>query len=232
VWNAPSGNSTNVIVPGISGGQFPSSVCRVVTPVLVCITCSVLLILWTSFTLYLLLDDLCHCFSSSLFEPWSLWGVGLPSLAPFCLIWDFWNMCCIVTQDNGSTRSSTPKSRYSSVWSLPAECICRASAKPRESSTQKWARDRRMSQYKHCFVCMSICVSWTNWPVKWANSLLMPYVFCFVLLNRYWGIVTVPGFPHERAKGEKVPTIENRGRTTSPWPPLDSLGWPDPHPPP
>ena len=40
-------------------------------------------------------------------------------------------------------------------------------------------------------------------------------VCCFVLLNRYWGIVTVPGFLHERAKGY-APTIENRRRTTSP----------------
>ena len=54
---------------------------------------------------------------------------------------------------------------------------------------------------------------------------------CFVLLNRYWGIVTVPGFLHERAKGY-APTIENRRRTTSPCPPLDNLGVPDPHPPP
>jgi len=45
-------------------------------------------------------------------------------------------------------------------------------------------------------------------------------VCCFVLLNRYWGIVTVPGFLHERAKGY-APTIENRRRTTSPCPPLD-----------
>jgi len=36
-------------------------------------------------------------------------------------------------------------------------------------------------------------------------------VCCFVLLNRYWGIVTVPGFLHERAKGY-APTIENRRR--------------------
>ena len=51
----------------------------------------------------------------------------------------------------------------------------------------------------------------------------------FVLLNRYWGIVTVPGFLHERVKGY-APTIENRRRTTSPCPPLDNLGLPDPHP--
>jgi len=58
-------------------------------------------------------------------------------------------------------------------------------------------------------------------------------VCCFVLINQYWGI-------NERSRGfltpseprEHVPTIENRRRTTSPWPPLDNLGWPDPHPPP
>ena len=33
-------------------------------------------------------------------------------------------------------------------------------------------------------------------------------VCCFVLLNRYWGTVTVPGFHHERAKGD-TPTIRD-----------------------
>jgi len=49
---------------------------------------------------------------------------------------------------------------------------------------------------------------------------------CFVLLNWYWGI-------NERSQGfftseprEYVPTIENRRRTTSPWPPSENLGWP------
>ena len=58
-------------------------------------------------------------------------------------------------------------------------------------------------------------------------------VCCFVLLNQCWGI-------NERSRGfltpseprEHIPTIENRRRTTLPWPPLDNLGWPDPHPPP
>ena len=49
--------------------------------------------------------------------------------------------------------------------------------------------------YEFLFICVCVC--------------------CFVLLNRYWGIVTVPGFLHERAKGY-APTIENRRRTTSP----------------
>ena len=50
----------------------------------------------------------------------------------------------------------------------------------------------------------------------------------FVLLNWYWGI-------NERSRGfftreprEYVPTIENHRHTTSPWPPLDNLGWSDP----
>ena len=37
---------------------------------------------------------------------------------------------------------------------------------------------------------------------------------CFVLLNQYWGIVTVPGFHHERAKGD-TPTIRDRRHPSS-----------------
>ena len=86
IWNAPSGNSTNVILPGISRSQCPSSVCLVVPLVSVCITCCVCLILWTSLAHHVsLLDDLCHYFPL----PWSFWGVGLPYLAPSCLIWMF-----------------------------------------------------------------------------------------------------------------------------------------------
>ena len=51
-------------------------------------------------------------------------------------------------------------------------------------------------------------------------------VCCLVLSNRYWGIVTV--FTSEPR--DYAPTIENRRRTSSPSPPLDNLGWPDPHP--
>jgi len=53
----------------------------------------------------------------------------------------------------------------------------------------------------------------------------------FVLLNWYWGIVTVPGFARERAEGD-APTIENQWpiswRTSSPYPPSNNLGCPDP----
>jgi len=85
-WHATSTNSTDVILPGISGGQYPSSLCLVVPPVLVCILCSVLLILWTSLTHHVsLLDDLSHC---SLLLCWNFdLFVGLSSLAPSCLIW-------------------------------------------------------------------------------------------------------------------------------------------------
>ena len=41
---------------------------------------------------------------------------------------------------------------------------------------------------------------------------------CFVLLNCYWGIVTVPGLHHERAKGVTVtPTIRDRRHPSSPF---------------
>ena len=41
------------------------------------------------------------------------------------------------------------------------------------------------------------------------------FVCCFVSWNKYWGIVTISGFPHEWAKGH-APTIDNRRRTSSP----------------
>jgi len=50
---------------------------------------------------------------------------------------------------------------------------------------------------------------------KW-SSLIFVCVRCFVLWNRSWGIVTVPGFDHERANGD-APTIRNRLLTLSPF---------------
>jgi len=44
----------------------------------------------------------------------------------------------------------------------------------------------------------------------------------FVLFNQYWGIVTFPGFHHERAK-EDTRTIENRRRSLFPLQVLDCL---------
>ena len=52
---------------------------------------------------------------------------------------------------------------------------------------------------------------------------------CYVLTNRNWGIVTVPGFIPEQATGG-APTIENRWHHSSPYPLLNDLGCPDPHP--
>jgi len=57
------------------------------------------------------------------------------------------------------------------------------------------------------------------------------YECCFLLLNQYWGIVTVQSVPREQAKGH-APTIENRWRTSSPCSPLNNLGCPDTHSPP
>ena len=138
--------------PPISGGQCPSSICLVVPHVLVCITCSVLLILWTALAhIVSLPDSLCHSLPSSLFV-FELFEVldCLPSLPLIsfefctrrtslrtCVCW--LNMCCIVTQGNVRTTSSTQKNRYSSssVWSHPAECICRASVQGRDSHSHR-----------------------------------------------------------------------------------------------
>jgi len=66
--------------------------------------------------------------------------------------------------------------------------------------------------------------------MKKMNKMYTCCVCCFVLLNRYWGInESSRGFFTSEPR-EYVPTIENRRRTNSPWPPLDNLGWPDPHP--
>jgi len=63
-------------------------------------------------------------------------------------------------------------------------------------------------------------------------SLICGSVCCFVSLNRYRGIISVPGFHHEWANGD-APIIENRWHPSSPWFPLDNLECPDtPHPPP
>jgi len=52
-------------------------------------------------------------------------------------------------------------------------------------------------------------------------------VCCFVLSNQCWGIVTVPGVHHERAKGD-AHTIQDRWHPSSPCPSLDNLGCPAP----
>jgi len=70
------------------------------------------------------------------------------------------------------------------------------------------------------------------WEVHFPLALYLDRVcVCIVLLNRYWGIINVPGFHHERAKGD-APTIQDRRHPSSPCPPIDNLGCPDPHPPP
>jgi len=53
---------------------------------------------------------------------------------------------------------------------------------------------------------------------------LTMYVCCFVLLNRYWEIVTGLEFPWRRSNGH-VPTIHDRRRKISPCLPLYKLGW-------
>jgi len=51
-----------------------------------------------------------------------------------------------------------------------------------------------------CLVCV-----YTVWMVRVNSWQISTQVCCFVLLTRYWGIVTVPGFPLRRAK-EHPPT--------------------------
>jgi len=91
--------------------------------------------------------------------------VSLP-LVPFEF---FFNMCCVQTRDNGRTTSSTPKIAIR-LFEVCPQRLSSECARPRESFTQKCVRDFRMSQYKCCFIFMSICVSWTNWQVKSAIS--------------------------------------------------------------
>jgi len=50
-------------------------------------------------------------------------------------------------------------------------------------------------------------------------------------MTRYWGILTVPGFPHERAKGTCTHDSESQAYLLN-LSSSDNLGWLDPHPPP
>jgi len=86
MWNAPSGNSPNVILPGIwRSVPFLSLSC--------CPPCDdlySLIWLWFSELLsYSISLELMICVivPSSFLELWSFWGVGLSSLAPCCPIW-------------------------------------------------------------------------------------------------------------------------------------------------
>jgi len=78
-----------------------------------------------------------------------------------------------------ATRQMPVLLKSASKVHLSSEC-----ARPRKSFTQKCARDFRMSQYTCCLISMSICVSWSNWQVKWAISLLMPCVTRTVMNSR------------------------------------------------
>ena len=75
-------------------------------------------------------------------------------------------------------------------WQLrkeTAKCVCGASLEDWGGhSHSKCTLDSRMSQYRCCFISMSICVSWTNWQVKWAISLLIPCVTPTVMNLRKW----------------------------------------------
>ena len=55
------------------------------------------------------------------------------------------------------------------------------------------------------------------------------HMCCFVLLNRYWGIIRSRGFIVSEPR-ESHPRSEIADVPTSPCPPLDNLGCPDPHP--
>ena len=120
-----------------TGNKYPPSLCLVVPPVMICIICSdcdslnfsrtPCLFNWWSVALSLLLF-----WNFDLFEVLDC----LPSLRLVPFEFSF-NICCVETQDNGRTTSSTPKSRYSSVWSLPAKCVCRASVQGRGSHSHR-----------------------------------------------------------------------------------------------
>jgi len=49
-------------------------------------------------------------------------------------------------------------------------------------------------------------------------------VCCFDLFNRYWGIVPVPGFRHERAKGARTHVADIPPRPVRSVPPLGGTG--------
>jgi len=151
MWNAPSINLPNVILPGISGGQYPSSLCLVVPPVMIWILCSdcdslnfsrtPCLFNWWSVSLSLLLF-----WNFDLFEVLDC----LPSLPLVPL--EFFLICVMFKH---TIIGGQPKSRYSSVWSLTAECVCRASVQDRGSHSHRNASET--------FECHSTNCAWWWW---------------------------------------------------------------------
>jgi len=93
--------------------------------------------------------------------------------------------------------------------------------------TSRRLRLLKTLQYSKKSKCQVRCTE--LWPKRVVMTKLTTYdpgqeTVLLVLLNLFWGIVTVPGFPHERAKGH-TPTIENCRCTTSPCPLLlEKLG--------
>jgi len=71
-----------------------------------------------------------------------------------------------------------------------------------------WILSSNTSNYK------SLMLQENKWASYWIS------VCCFVLSKQYWGIITVPGFPRERGKGERthdlVPTMLD-GKTAGKW---------------
>ena len=70
-------------------------------------------------------------------------------------------------------------------------------------------------------------INLTVWEMVTSSSMFLRCVCmcCFVLFHRYWGIVTVPGFHHERTQGG-APTTENSPTTLHTLSPLEWPGLP------
>jgi len=114
------------------------------------------------------------------------------------------------------TRANTPAQWCSNLFAMQTSvshlATCALPKKPTDSTLSHGSVAAVLSHKHHLII--HICAG------------LIQFVYCLhclVLLNQHEGIVTVPGFLRERAKGHE-PTIENHQRNSSksPCPPLDN----------
>jgi len=123
-------------------------------------------------------------------------------------------------------------------WALTFAVLC---AMFNDGKIESWQRNLRQLSVKGWArawqggvpqMPLPTIASWHRTLVEVSNStVFVSFFLCFVLLNRYLGIITFPEFLHERAK-DYAPTIEHRRHTSSPCPVWENVWWQDPHPPP
>jgi len=179
MWNAPSGNSPNVIQPGIS--TLPLFV--LLSPLWWSVFFVLIVILWTSLAHHVsLIDDLWHCpfffFGTLIFlRCWTVFPRSVLSHLNFLLIF--------VVLKHRIMGGQHPLLQKVAIrlfevcpQSASVERVCKAEGVIH--TEMRW-RLSNVTVQMLLYLYVNLRVSWTNWQVNWAISLLMPCVIRIVM---------------------------------------------------